>query len=328
MTLFADKLEHSADFPYQNFDIKNFRSEFNSVLSRALPEHEGLKLKYLCGPKANADDTKKLLVMNNHAEPVAVVLVASEVEPRLVQQGMERASAIKNQLTTDLGRVILEPKATGWLHGRSYTILPYCKPLGTGRVITRLHNLTLRPLVIDWLTQVAETTAREPNAGELQQNFINPLKHFARMSVVAPEAREIAQHALQQILSSQWTPRHVVMHGDLWRGNILFSDPNNRPKHLPFARLVIIDWPGGMTDGYAIYDLIRIGISMRLPRMFLQKHIKRHCEILGCRTLDARYHLISALAHIGQNLNHFPPQSFARLTNDCLQFLQAGLPSD
>lgn len=328
MTIFADELSNSADFSYQNFDIKTFRSHFNPVLSGALPQHEDLKLKYLCGPKANADDTKKLLVMNSRGSPLAVVLVASEVEPRLVDQGMANASAIKKHLSPDLGRVILEPKATGWLLGRSYTILPYCKPLGTGRLITRVHNLTLRPLVIDWLTQIAETTAREPTDTELYKNFIDPLKNFVQMSVVPPQAKEIANNALQQIMSSEWKPRHVVMHGDLWRGNILFSDPETRPRQLPFSRLVIIDWPGGMIDGYAIYDLVRIGMSMKLPKMFLQKHIIRHCQILGCRPLDARNHLISALAYIGQNLNHFPPQAFAELTVNCLRFLEAGLPRD
>lgn len=327
MTLFAGELHSTLDFSH-NFDLQSFRYHFNPVLSHALPQHEELKLKYLCGAKANADDTKKLLVMNSQSQPLAVVLVASEVEPNLVQAGMEKARAIKEFLNPDLRQVILEPKATGWINGRSYTILPYCKPLGTGRFVTRLHNMTLRPLVIDWLTQVTETTVREPSETQLQTNFIKPLENLAQMSVVTPEVRATALSARQQILSGEWRPRHVVMHGDLWRGNILFSDPDNRPKHLPFARLVIIDWPGAMIDGFAIYDLIRIGMSMRLPRFFLQRHLKRHCEILSCRDSDARFHLISALAHIGQNLNHFPPASFARLATECLKFLESGLATN
>lgn len=327
MPILADQAHATADFPGDNFDLEALHHVLRPVLKQALPADPRVSLSYLCGRKPVADDTTKLLVRNEAGQPVAVILVASKVEPDLVEKGMDNARVIKQMLGPQLGQVILDPKATGWLHGRSYTVLPYCKPLESGPFIRRWHNFTLRPLAIEWLTQVTQATAREPTAEELHKNFIAPLEKLAAMDGMAAEIKEAAKITLERIESSAWKPRHVLMHSDLWRGNILFSDPENRGVER-FARLVIIDWPGAKTDGYGFYDLVRLSLSMNLPKIFLSVHIKNHCEILQCQPMDARSHLLAALAHLGQNLNHFPMENYCKLALTCFQFLNPYLPKE
>lgn len=304
--------------PSRRWELETLRSRLVEPLAKALPADPNLRLEYLCKPKTVADDATKLLVLNAKCRPIAVVLISSLVEPELVRRGIDRARSIKDQLSPQLGGVILEPLANGTLDTCTYTILPYRKPTSKGRIGKRAHRIILRPIVLRWLDQLARDTARQPDAQALQSGFITPLRHLSDTQPMSPTVQTAAAEAIDRIQTNAWTPRHIVMHGDLWEGNILFANKGTRPANDPYARIVIIDWPGGLIDGYAMYDLIRLARSMHIPRRTLRRHILTHCRSLQCDPRDARAHLLAGLGHLGMNLGHFPPDRYAKMAADCL----------
>jgi hypothetical protein len=68
-------------------------------------------------------------------------------------------------------------------------------------------------------------------------------------------------------------PNYVLMHGDFWKGNILIAPKADFPAAGTRwnERFVIIDWPGSITQGYAMFDLIRLAQSFRLSSNALKR---------------------------------------------------------
>jgi hypothetical protein len=254
-----------------------------------------------------------------------VILVAARSGPDLVRQGIEHADQVRSVLDTELGTPIIKPLSVGTLDDRTYAVLPYYKPISKGRITKRVHRRMVRPVILDWLARVAETTAMAPDEQQTRDSFITPLTQVAANEIMDPSTRHAAESALNRLHAGEWEPRHIVSHGDMWDGNILFSHKESHDHTNPFSRIVIIDWPGALTDGYPLYDLIRISRSMQLPNHLLQSQILRHCRALGCEPAGAIDHLVAAIAHLGRRLGQFPPEGYAKLAEDCLRSLKPAL---
>lgn len=303
------------------WELGALRTRLADPLSAAFPQHGPLRLDLLCKPKAVADDVTKLVAVDPRGIRLAVILVAARYGPDLVRQGIEHADQIRSVLDTQLSTAIIKPLSIGTLDDRTYAVLPYCKPISTGRIAKRVHRRMVRPVILDWLARVAESTARVPDEQQTRDGFITPLGQLAANEVMGPPIRYAAESALNRLHSGEWEPRHIVSHGDMWDGNILFSNKDARDPTNPFSRIVIIDWPGAMTDGYAMYDLTRLSRSMQLPKRILRAQILRHCRALGCDPAGARDHLVAAIAHLGTRLGHFPPDRYAQMASECLYSL-------
>ena len=135
-----------------------------------------------------------------------------------------------------------------------------------------------------------------------------------------------AGEALQSLERGDWSPRFVLMHGDLWEGNILRTPET--PADAPGASrppFVLIDWPGARVQGYPFYDLLRITRSMRIGDAILRREVSRHCRLLDTNAAGALGHLLACLGHTGLNLEYFPPEMYAELCVNCLDDLQRAL---
>jgi len=311
----------------ERLDLEDLRREMRKPLSDALGADTGeYHVEYLCEPKDVADDPTKLLVEDVHGRKVAVVLISSRVEPELVGRGMRIASDAKHALGERLGSVILTPLGESTLHGLSYTILPFRKPISEGRIARRFWRLVLRRKVLDWLASVSERTARTVEEADISRAFAEPLRHLATLEAMNAEVRNAAEDSLDRLNRGEWKPRFVLMHGDLWEDNLLLSSGSpastDSQQSAPF---VVIDWPGASLLGYPIYDLLRIAHSMRLGRSALRREVSRHREILGTDSAGAMGHLLACLGHIGLNLGHFPMEMYTEMSMTCFDDLRTAL---
>ena len=308
-----------------NFELEQLKQDLSAPLTRAFADQALVGEISLLRPlKAVRDDSAKLLVKDLAGNPIAVVLCSSPLTPWLVARGMERTRLAKQALSPDLGRVILDPLLEGEIRGLSYAVLPYCQPLSNSRLVWPVQRALLSPHVFQWLERVTEATATKVHPKQIEPNFMEPLKHLAELEEMTKRVRVAARQAINRLGDGHWTPRHVLMHNDLWKGNILLDhrQVSRFGKRLRTERFVIIDWMGAMIKGYGMYDLIRLAESLKLGNRELRKQITTHCEFLDCDFTDARSHLLASLGYLGMHLEHFPLPRFVQMADSCLQKIE------
>jgi hypothetical protein len=270
-----------------------------------------------------ADSTTKALVRDSSGRSLAVVLCSAPASPDMVQRAMYRAHKAKVSLGPTLGEKILDPMAEGRVQGLSYAIIPHCERLSDFGPYWVIQRAILAPTMFDWLRRVTEHTVHKVESGAIGRRYDMPLRHIASISVLSDRVHAAAERTMQRLDSGAWIPQHVLMHGDLWKGNLLVRERDAEIKRRRWQdRVVVIDWAGSETHGYAIYDLIRLAQSMQMSRVRLRNEIKRHCDVLQCDPTDATSHLVAALGHIAMNLEHFPIDRYARMAESCTATLE------
>ncbi len=263
------------------------------------------------GPeKPVADQTYKYLVTSSEGKRLAVVLCSPGVSPDLIARGNRCAADAKRALGEELGRVVLEPLGDGEINGLSYVVLPYREPLSERRVAGWLQRRRVGPRVLDWLLGLTRQTMCDVSEADKHARFIRPLGELAESRDVSDAVRAAAERGLRRLEAGKWVPRFVLMHNDLWKGNILLDDAGG---------IVVIDWPGSMVDGYGIYDLVRLGDSFGLSDRALGEQVGAHCRVLGCEPVDAMSHLAAGLGYLLGNLDHFPMHLFVPLADRCVR---------
>jgi len=274
-------------------------------------------IAYLNTSKPVADDTIKLQIRDQYGHIFAVVLCSSPVSPRLVARGIDKAAQIRDALNSELGQVILKPLTRGEFNGLTYVVLPYCKPISKSKLRRFMQRWYLRPRVLKWLRQVTTETITEPSPDELQSDFLIPLKQIVANQRINGQIHAAAAMAIKRLLTSQWHPRYVLAHNDFWEDNLLLS-----PNQQGFG-FIVIDWPGANIRGHAIYDLVRMAMSLRLTPRHLLDELQQHCRILDCSIVDATGYLLASLGFIGMHLEHFPMERYVALTENCYHLLQS-----
>lgn len=279
------------------------------------------RVEVIHGTRDIDDSTAKAFVRDGASRPIAFVLASSPKDPSAVAESMAKAAAAKAALGPDAGRAILEPLAEGKILETSYVALPYRRPISESRVLKAIQKWRLRPVLFDWLAEVAQRTASRATEEELREFYLEPLACIADMEELQHPIRQSARDARSRLDAGSWEPRCCLVHGDLWEGNILLPARRNfgRPE---FA---IIDWPGSLLRGAPIYDLSRLIMALRVGARTASTQVARHCQILQCEQKDAMGYLLAGLGQIGLNLNHFPPVAYRAMARRCFDTL-AHLP--
>jgi len=263
------------------------------------------------GPDKPVDDqTYKFLVRSSEGVSIAVVLCSPSISPDLIARGVRRASEAKKALGAELGRAVLEPISVGEIRGLSFAVLPYREPLSEKRLAGWLERKRIGPKVFHWLQGLTRQTMCDVSMADRHAKFIRPLGQLSELAGASDALRHAAADALDGLENDRWTPRHVLTHGDLWKGNLLLDEA---------LGFVVIDWPGSNIHGYAMYDLARLAESFGVKGDQFEDQVLAHCRLLDCDPRDAVSHLTAGLGHLSQNLEHFSMHRFLSMADECVR---------
>ncbi len=254
-----------------------------------------------------ADETLKLAARSARGEPLGVVLCSPEIAPQLIARGCARGRDAREALGPELGRAVVVARAEGVCEGRSWALFPQARVLGRG-LAGKLERRWLAGALLAWLRAVAAQTASAADAAACARTDEALACAESELALHA-SVREAARGARARLASGAWRPRHVLMHGDLWTGNVLAA--LGAP---PFARrFVVIDWDTSRTAGYPVFDLVRAAGSFGLSSARLGREIAAHAALLGWTREDARCALVAAFGQIGLVRESFPLARYAEM---------------
>lgn len=299
--------------------------EIKNCLEASLKDKLGNKygkLAFLSQSTFVSDGVSVFRLYNNRDQLYAVVLCSPSNSPNLVMRTMYRAKQAKEKLNVSTGKHVIEPILEGKVNELSYAVLPFCYELSKSRLYRKIQRIFLKPVIFDWLYNLTKNSARDIDHTAIHSSFTLPLQQLASLDYINDEIRIKALSAIERISTKAWQPKHVVMHGDLWVGNILLRENANIFNTIkPYDNFVITDWAGSEVNGYAIYDLIRLAESTHLSTKKLQAEVAKHCKTLDCDVIDAYSYLLAALGFIAMNLEHFPVNRFISMAESCFSTL-------
>lgn len=272
----------------------------------------------LPGAKNILDDTTKIVIYNKNNKRVAFLLCAFSKFSDLPIRNVKKSADIKFNLGKELGSVLLDPINSGENDGIGYVVWPYCRPLESGLFRRKLQLFHLKPIILTWLKSVNESSICRAKDDEVLSYFINPLQRLRENKNISKEVKDEINFQIRSLESHSWSPFFVMAHNDFWLDNILIDENNIENK---FHGLTVIDWAGSNYKSFAIYDLVRMAISLRLSRTAFSAELLAHCNILNCNKRNATGYLLASLAFLADNLEQFPEERFNRLLNNCFNYL-------
>ncbi len=300
-----------------NLTATEIKNELDLSLKKELGSLHG-KIEFLSQSAVVADGVSVFKLYNIGNELHAVLLCSPSLSPNLVKRSTYRAQQAKAHMDVASGKHILEPILEGKIHDLTYSVLPYCYELSKKRLLRKTQNVFLKKFIFEWLLGVTQCSIRDVDATSVEANFRRPLHHIASLTCLNEQIKQKASIAIDRLSSNLWNPKYVVMHGDLWSGNILLRSKANILNTVnPSDNFVITDWAGSEVNGYAIYDLIRCAESMHLSSKKLKLEINKHCDLLQCDFDDATSYLLASLGFIAMHLEHFPLERFVKMTESC-----------
>lgn len=258
------------------------------------------------------DNVDSKLVYLSKGRHGFVVAVSPSQFPDVVAEECLKAARMRTQLG-DLGAPILEPLDAGRIESCSYAVLPYRKPLSKRRGLQWAHRIWMKRHLIEWLLEV---THRQSNACA-PSRYDAALKALA--GVIAPDSPTAAllRSAEMRLRSGRFAARVTPMHGDLWKGNVLHG--------VASVAFTLVDWRGSETQGYPLFDLIRVADSFGLSPKALYRELRLHRAALGCQMEDLPVYLLGALGHYAAHLGEMSPVQFQKMCDCCVTRLSHAL---
>lgn len=269
-----------------------------------------------------ADSAPKFVVRSRGGAPCGVFICSPAIAPSSVHDAVEIARRAKDALGSELGRVVLEPTATGELCGRSYAVMPWRRPLSANRLAWAAQRVLLRRHLLAWVRGAVASTLRVPSDGGA--GFEVALVQAIDDPTLPPVVREAARRGAERLAAGRWVPRHALAHNDLWRGNILLEDGPAWASAMA-GRFVFIDWGAARISGYPLYDMARVAATLRAPRRDVREEIEAFCALAGCDRIDAGSYLAAAIGHIGRNLGYCARERYLAVARECFQVVESAM---
>ena len=261
--------------------------------------------------------TRKYRALDHMGRPFAIVLCSPPESKQTVAVDLERRMLARRELGS-LSTVVLEPLKYGMAGDLSYAVYPICRRLFESRIASAVERVSGQARGGRLAPVATQKTVDWPTDQERANLFVAPLGHLTVDGRLPEDVRHAALVALRRLEQGSWRPRVCLMHGDLWKGNVLLSPRSRNPRHF-----LLIDWAGSLLRGHAIFDLVRLAISMRLKGRRFERELLAHCQILGCDIVDTFSYLLSALGYFQMNMDSFPFERFMSLMLDSFHYLNS-----
>jgi hypothetical protein len=242
-----------------------------------------------------------------------VVLVSPLSFPNEAANEARTLKSVKKLLPSHLSSFSFDIVAEGRLNdGRSFVVMPRGIPLSKSRLIFAFQKRRITPVVFEWLRGLALEAAAP--SGETCAEFRASLESLATINSLPATILSAARDGLARLSNGSFVPRHCPMHGDLWKGNIMYG---------PEKSLKVIDWRGSRIDGYGIFDLVKFARTFNIKPQDVRSEIRAHTHSLGIDVIDARSTLVAGCGYIFRNLGDFPHESFVALTSSLCNYLSS-----
>ena len=231
-----------------------------------------------------------------------VVVVSPHRFPNVAAEEAAANERVRSHLSGRLASLIIDLVISDTLpDGRSFAVFPRGTPLSNNRVRFALQKRRAKPAILNWLRDVA-AYAQQPNR-IAQIEFEKSLAALNDVSSLAEEIRGAAKIGLAQLSN----PRFCLMHGDLWKGNILFASDRS---------LKIIDWRGSRVDGYGFFDLARFAHSFGVRGLELEAEISAHASAMNIPAGDVLTYVLAGCGHVLRHLEEFPLPHFVKMVEN------------
>jgi hypothetical protein len=242
-----------------------------------------------------------------------IVLVSPLAFPDVAADEARSIKSVRQLLPAHLSSLTLDIAAEGRLEdGRSFVVMPRGIPLSGSRLIFELQKRRIKPVIFDWLAGLA-TKAAAPS-DKTSAEYQASLESLARLNSIPAGISSAARDGLARLSKGGFVPRHCPMHGDLWRGNIIYGRDKS-PK--------VIDWRGSRMDGYGFFDLVKFAHSFRVKAEDLRSEVQIHAKSFGIDVIDARTTLLASCGFISRNLGEFPVENFVAMTSSLCNYFEA-----
>ena len=254
--------------------------------------------------RQGGEDPDSKLVFMSDGEPALVVTVSPPEFPDVVAEECLKVAQMRSRLG-DLSGPVLQPLDTGRVETSSYAVLPYRKPFSRRRLVQRIHRNWARHHVLEWLLQIALRRSAPCEVSRFEASL------QALSGKVRPDSPTAALLAAagKHLRSGRFAPKTAPMHGDLWRGNVLRGSVS--------TAFTLVDWRGSQTDGFPIFDLIRLAESFGLSTKALGRELRRHQTALGCQVADLPLYLLGALGHYAAHPGEMSLALFQSMADGC-----------
>lgn len=259
-----------------------------------------------------ADASYKAVIKNNDGQPVAFLICSNPVNTNLVARNVEKARQAAKVLMPRTASVIQTPILEGAYEKLSWALFSMKRPLADNKWRWRGQKVLLASVLADWLSDVIIDSKKDIEEEHIEEMIVSPLQDLSGDRQFPSDIRKAAEKAIARLTSGKLKPRSVLAHNDLWKGNIMLP-ARNAPAD-DQSKFCIIDWAGSSTRGFAFFDLMKLGQSLKFPAFYCRRIISKHCHILECDVEDAMSYLLAALAVLGRNLEHFPRHRYVDMS--------------
>jgi hypothetical protein len=164
---------------------------------------------------------RKLAYIIGRGKRRAILLVSPEEFPDVASNERARTDLMRRHLGDDLGSVIPEYFATGYLRSQSYSLSPLLPTISADRFLGRFQVFQIRKSLFEWIQNI--NSRCNVVSDSVETEFIRPLEYLSRFD----------DPVIQQAIPAECgraAPRCTMIFGEE-----ISCDPDRPDIHLPLS---------------------------------------------------------------------------------------------